>query len=97
MAKKVTNPRKIYDAKFKAEVALMALNQLHTAEAVAKHFGINKTQVNLWRNIARDNMASLFSKGKHEIYDDSKEEIARMKTLIGELTIENAVLKKKSH
>jgi len=96
MTKKTTSPKKIYDARFKADVALMALSELHTADAVAKHFAVHKTQVNSWRNILKENAPQLFVKGKHELLPDNSEEIDRYKQLIGELTLENNLLKKKS-
>lgn len=95
MAKRTTTQKKIYDAKFKAEVALMALSELHTAEAVAKHFSVHKTQVASWRNILKENAAQLFVKGRHELLPDNSEEIGRYKEVIGDLTMENTLLKKK--
>jgi transposase-like protein len=94
MAKKQTPQKKTYDPQFKAEVAIMALSQMHTAEAVAKHFGVNKTQVNSWRNILKDNAAQLFVKGKHDLLPDNSEEVAELKRKIGHLVMENELLKK---
>ena len=96
MAKKATTQKKTYDPQFKAEVAIMALSQMHTAEAVAKHFGINKTQVNLWRNVLKENAAQLFIKGKYDLLPDNSEEVTQLKEIIGTLTVENSLLKKKS-
>ncbi len=76
MAKRSTTQKKIYDAKFKAEFALMTLSELHTAEAVAKHFSVHKTQVASWRNILKENAAQLFVKGRHDLLPDNSEEIA---------------------
>jgi transposase-like protein len=95
MAKRTYTAKKIYDAKFKAEVALMALSELHTADAVAKHFAVHKTQVNSWRNVLKENAAQLFVKGKHELLPDNTDEIDGYKRIIGELTVENSLLKKK--
>jgi transposase-like protein len=95
MAKKVTTQKKTYDPVFKAEVAIMALSQMHTAEAVAKHFGVNKTQVNSWRNLLKENAPQLFTKGKHDLLPDNSEEITQLKEIIGTLTVENSLLKKK--
>jgi len=95
MTTKPKLPKKNYDAPFKAKVALDALSQLHTADAVAKKYGVNKTQVNLWRNIIRDQAVTLFVKGKADVYDDKQSIIDEQQQVIGQLTMELSQLKKK--
>ena len=66
----------------------------HTAEAIAKANGINKTQVNLWRNVIRDNAPTLFIKGKIDLIDNRQSIIEEQQAVIGQLTLENMQLKK---
>ncbi len=87
-------PKKTYTAEFKAKVVLQAISMQHTAEAIAKANGINKTQVNLWRNVIRDNAPTLFVKGKIDLIDNRQSIIEKQQAVIGHLTLENMQLKK---
>ncbi|QJB35923.1 transposase [Chitinophaga oryzae] len=95
MAKKTTTPKKNYDAQFKAEVAIAALSGTVTTDGIARQFKVNKTQVNSWRNILKQNAPQLFTRGKQNVFVDHTEQIDELKRMIGELTMENNLLKKK--
>ncbi|SFW90168.1 IS3 family transposase [Chitinophaga sancti] len=94
MSKLKKTAKKSYDPVFKATVALEALSLLSTAEAVAKHHGVNKTQVNLWRNIIKEQAHTLFVKGRVDVYDDKQAIIDEQQQLIGQQALEINTLKK---
>lgn len=84
--------RKSYDNDFKFQVVLETFNPEMTIEQVAKKHGLHTTQVNQWRKIFKDNGHLAFSsKPKPKTPQKDPEKLTHM---IGELTIENQILKK---
>ncbi len=87
------NTRKNYSDEFKFQVVLETFMQGSTIEKVGKKHGIHLTQINLWRKVFKQNGHLTFSsavKPKTKPQEDPKQ----LKEIIGDLTIENVILKK---
>jgi transposase len=85
--------RKLYDAQFKLQVVLETWSRDTTIEKVAVRHGLAVSVLNKWRSQFKDNAHLAFSstaKSKTKPEDDPKQ----LKEIIGDLTIENTILKK---
>ena len=89
------NTRKNYSDEFKFHVVLETFTPGATIEKVCRKHNIHPTQINQWRKIFKQNGHLAFSvstntKTKTKPEDDPKQ----LKEIIGDLTIENTILKK---
>ncbi|HDQ88578.1 MAG TPA: hypothetical protein ENN92_00295 [candidate division WWE3 bacterium] len=84
---------KTYDARFKAQVVLETLNPNTTIESVRERYGIAKNTMIIWRKKFLENAHLAFKENKKETPSESPEELKR---IIGELTVQNEILKKVS-
>jgi transposase len=92
-----SNNRKQYTAEFKLKVVLESLQRDTTIETVKKKFNVHTTQINNWRRIfwkqASQIAVTAFNptNPSKSNQDKNSEDLTR---LIGQLTIENEILKK---
>lgn len=88
--------KKTYQSSFKVQVVMESFQRDTTIESVRMKYQVPTTVINTWR--------SLFKKHAHEVFESNsrpkKQEPGtspdELKRIIGELTIENALLKKAS-
>lgn len=89
--------RRRHDPEFKARVAIEAIKNIKTTAQIAKDFEIHPAQVSEWKKQMLDHAVESFSSGKKK---KGAEELSAEKDLlhakIGQLTIENDFLIKKS-
>lgn len=94
MAKK----RKQYSAKFKAKVAIEAIQGIKTVAELASQYDIHPTMINGWKRQLLEDASTLFesvtSKGKSE--SDAQAQIDELYRQIGQLKVERDFLAKRS-
>jgi len=92
--------RQQYTAEFKAKVVLESLQRDTTIEAVRKKYGVSNAMIHRWRDEFTQNLPVLFAdkrnpkaKAQAQGYPpgESPDDLKRM---IGELTVQNEILKK---
>jgi transposase len=95
-------PRKTSTPEFKLKVVLESMQRDTTQEAVCKRFGISSSMLHRWRKEFQQNAESVFSdkrdpKQKAQAQGYAPGEAPdEVKKLIGELTVQNDILKKVS-
>lgn len=83
-----------YSAEFKAKVALEAIRNELTLNEISKKYGVHSTQINRWKQQALASLKLGFS-GKHEKAEVNNQKLTDdLYRQIGQLTCENAFLKK---
>jgi len=85
---------KYYDPNFKVKVVLESLNSNTTLEAVKAKYKLSNNALNNWRKIFFSNAHIIFSNNKPNKNDSY--DVDQLKKLIGDLTIQNEILKKVS-
>lgn len=85
--------KKTYESDFKVRVVLESLQRDTTIEQVRNKYQVATSLVNKWRLIFRQNAHMAFEI-KKPVKPKSNENPDELKRIIGELTIENALLKK---
>lgn len=86
-------PRK-HSAEFKSKVALEAIRSDLTMNEISKKYGVHSTQIHRWKQQALAGIKSGFS-GKHEKTEEDHQKLTDdLYRQIGQLTCENAFLKK---
>jgi len=83
---------KKYDTNFKLQVVLETLNPNTTIESIKKKYGLSNNAIGSWRKKFFTNAHKSFDLGNSAT--DPKDSIEELKRIIGELTIENSILKK---
>lgn len=98
----MNQPRKTYTPEFKLKVVLESMQRDTTQEAVCKKFGISSSVLHCWRKEFQQNAESVFSdkrdpkqKAQSRGYAPG-ESPDDLKKMIGELTVQNEILKKAS-
>lgn len=88
---------KTYDSKFKAEVALQALDNSKSLVEIGSERNVPKTTIIEWRDRLISNASELFlpPHERDRQVRSLKQEIELLHKMIGEITIENSFLKKK--
>jgi transposase len=96
------NQRKSYTAEFKLKVVLESMQRDTTQEAVCKEYGISSSMLHRWKKDFQENAASVFydqrdpkQKAKVQGYAPG-ESPDDLKKIIGNLTVQNEILKKAS-
>ncbi len=89
--------RNSYDASFKTQVVLESMQRDTTIEKVRIKYNVATSVINRWRKQFKDNAhlafeASLTTTRKKKLTEDKSPEY--LKRLIGDLTVENSILKK---
>ena len=80
---------------FKAKVALEALKGQKTVAELASEYEVHPTQINTWRNLLKENMASVFGKPDNKVIKQKDEQIEQLQKIVGQMTLEHDWLKKK--
>jgi transposase-like protein len=98
----MSDPRKSYTAEFKLKVVLESLQRDTTQEAVCNVYGISSSMLHRWKKDFQQNALSVFldqrdpkQKAKAQGYAPG-ESPDDLKKIIGNLTIQNEILKKAS-
>ena len=92
--------RKSYTPEFKLKVVLESMQRDTTQEEVCKRFGISSSMLHRWRQEFQSHAASVFQdkrvpkqKARSQGYEPG-ESPDDLKKIIGELTVQNEILKK---
>lgn len=95
-------PRKTYTPEFKLKVVLESMQRDTTQEAVCKKFAISSSMLHRWRKEFQQNAESIFydkrdpkQKAQLQGYAEGQSP-DDLKKIIGELTVQNEILKKAS-
>lgn len=86
--------RNTYQSDFKVQVVLESLQRDTTIEQVRMKYQVPTSMVNKWRAIFRKNAALVFETKKRTQKATPAESPTELKQIIGELTVENSLLKK---
>ena len=94
--------RKSYTPEFKLKVVLECLQRDTTQEEVCKKFGVSSSMIHRWRQEFQENAANVFfdrrdrkQKAQSQGYAPG-ESPDDLKRIIGELSVQNDILKKAS-
>ena len=91
--------QKKFSPQEKAQVALAALAGEKTIAQISSEHEVHVTQVNLWKKIAKDNLAELFKDGKRKEVQkelENQKKLDELHRVIGQREVELEWLKKKS-
>ena len=88
--------RKQFSSEFKAKVALEALKGEKTLAQLSSEYGVHATQINAWKQQAREKLPDLFGRagGMSEKHWETEQD--RLYQQIGRLQVEVDWLRKKS-
>jgi transposase-like protein len=92
--------KRIHPAQFKLQVVLESLQHDTTMEAICRKYGLATSVVNRWRNEFKQNASDIFcdkrnpkAKARSQGFKPG-ESPDDLKKIIGELTVQNEILKK---
>lgn len=88
----MTRKRRNHSPEFKAKVALAAAKGDKTITELAQQFSLHPNQITTWKRELIDNAATIFSSGSSG--KESTEEVDKLHSKIGQLTMENDFLVK---
>ena len=88
--------KKKYTAEDKAKVAIEALKGAITLNEISSKFQVHSTQINSWRNIARNAIVARFKGESKHVQPQDQELVDELYRQIGQLRVELEWLKKKS-
>ena len=93
--------RRTFSSEFKSKIVLEALCEEKSLEQIADEYDISPNQLQDWKVEFLENASRAFSESKDEkdLHDKQKEQHEQINSLmskVGQLTIENDWLKKKS-
>jgi transposase-like protein len=89
----MSKKRRNHSAEFKAKVALAAARGDKTVSELAAQYNVHPTQISTWKSELIENAASLFS-CKASKDKANSEEVDKLHSKIGQLTMENDFLAK---
>jgi transposase len=92
--KREINMRNKYSARFKAEVALIALREEQTTSEISKKYGVPCGVINRWRREAISSLSKCFSDENRTDLEASEAKIEFLERKIGQLTVDSDFLKK---
>jgi transposase len=96
-AKMAKSTRRRFTASFKTKVCLEALKERHSIEVLAKKFDIHPNQISAWKREFIERSEVVFEKSSADHgKDDQQKLIETLYARIGELTVANDFLKKRS-
>lgn len=91
----IENKRSYWTAKKKLEVVIEGLKEKNTIAEICRKYGITQSMYYEWRNqVLEKGEESLMFGGKSKEEYEKDKEIAQLQRKIGELTIQNDILKK---
>jgi len=86
---------KTYDSAFKLQVVLESFQRDRTIEQVRSRYGIAPSVLHKWRKIFKSNAHLVFeSTVSNKPKPQASESPEQLKAIIGDLSVENALLKK---
>lgn len=88
--------RRKLTAEFKAMVALEALKGMETAHEIAAKHEVHPGQISQWKNELLEGAGSLFERKNAKADKEQEREIEALERKVGQLTMENEFLEKKS-
>lgn len=89
--------RRRYDAHFKAQVAMDAIQGIKTMAELANEHHIHPGQIQVWKKHLQDEVATLFQDGRHKRAEASRESLLEaLYGKIGRLEVELDFLKKRT-
>ena len=88
--------RRKHTAEFKATVALEALKGMETVNEIAAKYEVHPVQVSSWKKELLEGAGSLFERKNARADKEIEQERAQLERKVGQLTMENEFLKKKS-
>lgn len=88
--------RRKYTAEFKALVALEAVKGLDTINQIAAKHQLHPVQVGTWKKELLEGAGSLFERKNAKDDTDQNRRIEELERKVGQLTMENEFLEKKS-
>jgi putative transposase len=83
-----------YDSDFKLRIVLESFQRDTTIENVKIRYGVSTTAINKWRKQFRENAHLAFEAKKKTQKSAEKDSPEYLKKIIGEITVENEILKK---
>ena len=83
--------RRQHSAAFKAKVAIEALKERETLAELSTRFGVAQEMISRWKGDAAKQMSQLFDKKNHPS-DEPTDEVKRLRSKVGELTMERDFL-----
>lgn len=86
--------RKTYQSDFKVRVVLESLQRNITIEQIRRRYQISASMVNKWRAMFKKNAYLAFESNQPTKVVQPGESLEELKKIIGELTVENLLLKK---
>ena len=84
----MTRKRRRFTAEFKKRVALEALRERDTVQAIAVRYEVHPNQVGAWKRQAVEGLAEVFSPPGSKRGDEHEATIRDLHAKIGELTVE---------
>jgi transposase len=88
--------RKLYEASFKARVALAALKDNKTLSELASEFGVHGTLISQWKRRLLSSVTRVFEEREDESQQDHQAVVEELHRQIGQLHVELDWLKKKA-
>lgn len=86
--------RKHYDNDFKVRVVLESLQKNIPQEKILIKYGINSSILHRWRKQFMNNVHTVFDKPAKKQKDKQSNSPEYLKKIIGDITVENEILKK---
>lgn len=88
--------RRKHTAEFKARVALEALKGMDTVNQIAAKYEVHPVQVSNWKKELLDGAGSLFERKNAKADKEQERRVEELERKVGQLTMENEFLEKKS-
>ena len=94
----MNDKRTNYKAEFKAQIALLAIQETMTIWEICSKFELHQAQVSRWKKELQDRSKELFEdkRKKDSKLTEKEKELEKLYNKLWKLTVENDWLKKKS-
>ena len=84
----MSKKRHRFTADFKKRVALEALREQDTVQAIAARYEVHPNQVSTWKRQAMEGLAEIFSRPALKRDEEHEAKVRELHAKIGELTVE---------
>lgn len=88
----MSRKRRIFNAEFKARVALSALSGEHTLSELAGKYGVHPNQISQWKKQAKEGIVASFTNKGNGGPRANEAQIKELHAKIGQLTVEKDFL-----